>query len=126
MWRPKPASLIEQCVEDLTAGWREVYVNDRHGRRVRAMHAITKKKEGGKQETIWTRIDGTSHDDMELLVGQRRKQIVGQIVHLNLVVEHYNDINPREPAIQLVLNFENDVLEFTQPVATAPLAPPSV
>ena len=89
------------------------------------MHAVTLNK-GGKQETFWFHIRNVTREHMELLVQQRRKQMVGQAVELSLIIDYYNDNHPVEVPIQTIFNFENDVAEFTQPEAvTAPLPLPS-
>ena len=49
---------------------------------------------------------------MEKAFGQRREQIIGDCVQLRTDVEVYNDMNSgKHPAIQLVLDFTDDVAE---------------
>ena len=124
-WTPKPSTLIQQCIEDLTTGWREVYITDKHGRRVRGMHAVTVKRKDydGAQQTIWTHLDTITHEQMELLVNQHRKQIAGQVVHIHLAIEYYGEKNPARPVIQETWDFQPDIDEQAQvpiPVALVP------
>jgi hypothetical protein len=121
-WTAKPASLVEQCVEELTAGWREVYIRDKHGRSVRGMHAVTVKTKGGVQETIWTHLDTITHDQMELLMNQHRKQVAGQVVASQLALDYYREKHPNRPPIQTAWDFQPDIDEQTQvPTPSAPL-----
>lgn len=112
-YHPKPADLIEQCAEELKAGWREVYVKDKYGRSVRAMHAVTEKR-GGEQQTIWTHLDSITRLQFELLMNQNRKRVVGEVVHMRLAADYYNENHPNEADVQVSFNFENDVRELTQ------------
>ena len=123
-YHAKPADLIDQCAEELKAGWREVYVKDKYGRSVRGMHAVTEKK-GGIQETIWTHLDTITRQQFELLTSQNRKRVVGEVVQIKLAVDYYNERHPNEPEIQISFNYENDVHELTQPPVTAPIPAPS-
>jgi hypothetical protein len=84
------------------------------------------KMKGGVQETIWTHLDSITHEQMELLVNQHRKQIAGQVVHIQLAVEYYREKHPSRPAIQTAWDFQPDVDEQTQsPIPTSPLPVPS-
>ena len=49
---------------------------------------------------------------MEKAFAQRREQIIGDCVQLKTDVEVYNDMNKgKQPPIQLVLDFTEDVVE---------------
>ncbi len=55
------------------------------------------------------------HDHMEKAFAQRREQIVGDCVQLKTDVDVYNDMNKgKAPAVQLVLDFQDDVAEREQ------------
>ena len=66
---------------------------------------------GGKQLTLWADIDNMPVEAFQKNVAQRRNQIVGDCVQLSNDVAYYNDRNPDEPNIQLVLDFTDDVEE---------------
>lgn len=81
------------------------------GRRYRVNHAVRVTK-GGVQYTFWAIMGYAPHDHMERAFTQRREGIIGDCVHLATDVEVYNDMNKDErPAVQLVLDFTDDVAE---------------
>lgn len=107
LWRPKPTDMVAQCAEELARAAREEYRKDRYGRLYRARHCV---REG--QMYLWVDIDGAPRSTMEKAFAQRRKQIVGDCHQLRIDADHYNEIHPDEMPIQLVLNFEEDLLEL--------------
>ena len=67
---------------------------------------------GGVQYTFWAVRDYAPHDHMGKAITQRREQIIGDCVLLRTDVDVYNDMNRgKRPAIQLVLDFTDDVAE---------------
>lgn len=48
---------------------------------------------------------------MERAFTQRREQVIGDLVQLQIDVEVYNDMNPGEKPVQLELDFKDDVAE---------------
>ena len=90
---------------------REEFDTDEKGRRYRINHAIRVTK-SGVQRTFWAVMGFARHDHMEIAFTQRREHIVGECVQLNIDVAVYNDlIQGKETAIQLVLDFTDDVAE---------------
>jgi hypothetical protein len=110
-WAPRRADVIAQCAEDLAKAFREEYRTDSQGRRYRAKLAA-RKKTGGRQLTFWEDIDKAEREFMQLNVAQRRQQIVGDCYRVKIEVDHYNDMHPSEPPIQVVLDFSRDVEEL--------------
>lgn len=88
---------------------REEYATDAKGRRYRVNHAIRVMK-GGVQTTIWGILGYAPHSHMERAYTQRREQVIGDLVQLQVDVEVYNEMSGRPP-IQLVLDFGDDVAE---------------
>ena len=90
---------------------REEIQTDGKGRRFRVNHAVRVTK-GGVQYTFWAVMNYAPHEHMEKAVTQRREQIVGDCVQLRTDVDVYNDMNRgKRPAVQLVLDFTDDVAE---------------
>lgn len=84
---------------------------DEKGRRYRVNHAVRVMK-GGVQYTFWGALGFAPHAHMEKAFAQRREQIIGDCAQLRTDVEVYNDMNEgKHPAIQLVLDFTDDVAE---------------
>jgi hypothetical protein len=52
---------------------------------------------------------------MERAFAQRRQQIVGDCFQLRVDVDVYNDSNPDDAPIQLVLDFTRDIDEMMPP-----------
>ncbi len=67
---------------------------------------------GRGQRTLWAEIRTASHAHVEIAFKQRRRQIVGGCWQLRSDVDSYNDNNVDEAAIQMVLDFTEDMEEF--------------
>lgn len=95
----------------MSTALREEYQTDEKGRRYRVNHAVRVTK-GGVQYTFWAAMGYAPHDHMEKAFTQRREQIIGDNVQLKIDVDVYNDMNAgKHPAIQLVLDYTEDVAE---------------
>ena len=95
----------------MASALREEVQTDEKGRRYRVNHAVRISK-NGVQYTFWAMMNFAPHDHMEKAFAQRREQIVGDCVQLNIDVAAYNDMKTEEhPLIQLVLDFTDDVAE---------------
>lgn len=101
---------LDKLAEDMSTALREEYRTDKHGRRYRVNHAVRITKYG-VQYTIWGVIDHSDREFMGRSYAQRRKQIVGDCLQLKTDVDVYNDMNPEQEPIQVVLNFTDDVEE---------------
>lgn len=111
LWQPRPADILSQFSGDLADALREEYRTDKAGRRYRAKHAVRSTK-NGRQMSLWADIDLAPRKHMERAFAQRRKQIVGDSLHLRLDVDHYNEARKDELPIQLCLDFTEDVEEI--------------
>jgi hypothetical protein len=111
LWEPRPIDVIDILAEDMSRALREEYRTDKQGRRYRAKHAVRISR-GGVQLTLWADMDRSSREHMQMAFAQRRQGIVGDCLHLRIDVDAYNDKNASQPALQLVLDFTQDVAEL--------------
>jgi hypothetical protein len=96
---------------DMAQALRSEIQTDAKGRKYRVNHAVRFSK-GGVLYTIWGALGYAPHSHMEKAFAQRREQIVGDCVQLKTDVDVYNDLNKgKQPQIQLVLDFTDDVAE---------------
>ena len=89
---------------------REEYATDDEGRRYRKNHAVRVTK-NGVQTTFWGIMGFAHRSHMERAFTQRREQVIGDCLQLQIDVEAYNAMNPSEKPIQLILDFTDDVAE---------------
>jgi hypothetical protein len=90
---------------------RDEYRTDGNRRRYRVNHAV-RVTNAGVQQTFWGVMGYASHDHMERAFTQRREQIVGDNFQLKTDVGVYNEMHlGKRPAIQLVLDYSDDVAE---------------
>ncbi len=89
---------------------REEYATDSKGRRYRVNHAVRVTKEG-VQHTFWGIQGFAKHEHMVRAYTQRREQVIGDLVQLQVDIEVYNDMFPDRPNVQLELDFTDDVAE---------------
>lgn len=89
---------------------REEYATDAEGRRYRLNHAVRVTK-NGVQTTFWGIMGFAHRSHMERAFTQRREQVIGDCLQLQIDVDAYNAMNPLERPIQMVLDFTDDVAE---------------
>lgn len=96
---------------EMSQALREEYRTDEKGRCYRLNHAVRVTK-SGVQYTFWATMGFAPHAHMERAFTQRREQIIGDCLQLKTDVDVYNDLNRgKQPEIQLVLDFTDDVAE---------------
>jgi hypothetical protein len=111
LWQPQPDYIVAKCAEELARAMGEEHIIDPQGRSVRAKHAA-RVWQDGKQLYLWDDIHTADRSFMAIAFQQRRQQIVGDCLQLKMDMESYNDnANPGAP-IQLVFNFEQDLIEL--------------
>jgi hypothetical protein len=120
---PPEVDRYELLVAQMSSALREEYQTDEKERRYRVNHAV-RITTSGVQQTFWGMMGFAPHDHMERAFTQRREQIVGDNFQLKTDVDVYNDLNEgKRPAIQLVLDYTDDVAEreamMTLPVGVA-------
>lgn len=99
------------------AALREEMGTDEQGRRYRVNHHARVKR-AGVQYNMWAEMGYAPHEHMEISFAQRREQIIGDCVQLKTDVDVYNAANTgKNPIVQLVLDFTDDVAEREQQMA---------
>lgn len=101
---------LDVLAGQMSRALREEYIEDEYGRRHRVNHAVRVTKDG-VQKTFWGIMGFADHGHMQKAFTQRREQIVGDCLQLQVDVEVYNEKTPLEEDIQLVLEFGEDVDE---------------
>jgi hypothetical protein len=111
LWAPRPVDIQTRFAADMADALREEYRTDKKGRRYRAKLAAAVSGDG-RQGTLWGDIDTAPRPHVVKSIGQRRKAVVHDCYALRIEADHYNEAHPDEEAIQIVLNFEEDVEEM--------------
>lgn len=101
---------LDVLAGQMSRALREEYAFDDQGRRYRVNHAVRIMKDG-VQMTFWGMMGYADRPHMHRAFTQRREQIIGDCLQLQIDVEVYNDRNPLEKPIQLLLDFKDDVAE---------------
>ena len=102
---------VDYLAGQMANALRAEYRVDDKGRRYRVNHAVRITKRG-VQYTFWGVLEFADHNHMERAFAQRRDQVIGDCCQLKTDVDVYNDMNRgKRPAIQLVLDFTDDVAE---------------
>lgn len=111
LWHPHPSAARRQCARELARAMRQDYITDAKGRRVRAMHAVT-RRESDRQTFLWDDVRTAPREHMALAFMQRRERIVQDCRQLSLDAASYNDAHPKDEPIQIVFDFMEDLLEL--------------
>lgn len=113
--KPNVRHIIDFIAADIAQMFREEYRTDEHARRYRAKHAVTSKV-GSKTHSLWADMDNPKapRDHFIASFSNRRRGVVGDCLQLKTDVDVYNDKNPGKPAIQMPLDFTEDVKELQQ------------
>ena len=110
LWKPPDTIALQKCAEDLSSAWREDYVTDPQGRRVRRRHAFL-LSENGEQLHLWGDWERLNTNQMALAFQGRRKQIVGECRQLKNDVDSYNENYNKRADIPISFNFNLDLEE---------------
>ena len=70
------------------------------------------KAQDGQSLFEWADIDDAPRLHVEKSVQQERRSIASDCYALVMKVEHYNEAHPEEDPIQIIMNFEDDVVEM--------------
>ncbi|MGY4751225.1 hypothetical protein ACVNHC_15310 [Pannonibacter sp. Q-1] len=111
LYRPQPRDVVKLCREALAESLRQEKRIDAQGRKYRAKHSV-RTNIGGVQLSLWADIDNAPRSFMEKSFSQRRKAIADDCFQVKQDVDHFNDENPTELPIQIVLDFTDDVAEM--------------
>ena len=104
-------AIIRQFAEQIAQIWRDEYMDDPQGRRVRVKHAA-RYSIGGVQTWLWDNMPTATHKHMELSFQNKRQQIVMDCHQLKLDVDSYNENYNQGRKIQMVFDFRSDLEEL--------------
>lgn len=108
---PKPTDPRDILAAEMAHALRAEMQTDAEGRRYRVNHAV-RVSERGVQYTFWADMHYAPHAHMEKAFGQRRDQVIGDLVQLKTDVDVYNDLTKgKNPPFQLELDMTCDVAE---------------
>ena len=108
---PAPVDPLDRLAAQFTRAAREEVKHDQAtGRPYRVNHAIPNQRHDGRgQFYLWIDIDEAPRGPMLKSLINRRQQMVGDALQLNLDAEHWNNTNLNEEPLQLPLDFTDDV-----------------
>ncbi len=107
---PKPKDPYSMLAEQFSAAAREEIRTDaKTGHPYRANLAVT-TWQGKEQMTLWTDIDVAPRPIALKSFVQRREQMVGDAVQLTFDVMHWNNVNENAEAIDMPMDFTDDVM----------------
>ena len=104
-WMLEPQNIFKLCRREIARVFRQQYIKDRKGRKVRAKIAIRDRQ--GK--IGWNDLRTVSHPRMRLNAGQRRKMAECEMYQLHVDLEHYQDIHPERGVIQISFDLTRDI-----------------
>jgi hypothetical protein len=111
LFSPTPRDVVKLCREALAESLRQERRVDEKGRKYRAKHSV-RTSHNGVQMSLWADIDHAPKTFMEKSFAQRRRSIVDDCFQIKQDVDHFNDLHPDDLAIQMVLDFADDVAEL--------------
>ena len=108
---PAPVDPLDRLAAQFTQAAREEVKHDRiTGRPYRVNHAIPNQRHDGRgQIYLWIDIDEAPRGPMLKSLINRRQQMVGDALQLDLDAEHWNNMNPKDEPIQIPFDFTDDV-----------------
>jgi hypothetical protein len=104
-------AVIRQFAEQIAQIWRDEYMDDPQGRRIRVKHAA-RYSINGVQTWLWDNMPTATHKHMELSFQNKRQQVVMDCHQLKLDVDSYNENYNKGRKIQMVFDFRNDLEEL--------------
>lgn len=114
-------AVVRHIAEQIAQVWRDEYMDDPQGRRVRRKHAA-RFSVNGVQTWLWDNMQTATRDHMETSFQNKRDQIVMDCHQLKLDIDSYNEnFNPGEK-IQAVFDFRNDLEELALVSTARPAA----
>jgi hypothetical protein len=111
LYKPEPRDIRKVFKEALAESLRQEKRFD--GKRWYRAKRSVRTNIGGVQLNLWADVDkNASFGFMEKSVGQSRRAMVDDAYQLKMVVDHYNEANPGQKQIQLILDLTEDVAEM--------------
>ena len=111
MWQVHPGAVVRQCADQIAQVWRDEYITDPQGRRVRVKHAALYSL-NGEQQWLWDDMRTAKHRHMELSFQNKRQQVVMDCHQLKMDVDSYNENFNKGRKIQMIFDFRNDLEEI--------------
>lgn len=110
-WKPDRTYIVSQCAKDFAHALRNETFIDPQGREVRLNHCVLEVK-GQTKFAYWESMKSASPDFIERSFQQQRMAILARCRKLNTAFLSYKEnINPNTE-MQLVFDFEDDLLEM--------------
>jgi hypothetical protein len=111
LYKPEPRDIRKVFKEALAESLRQEKRFD--GKRWYRAKRSVRSNIGGVQLNLWADVDkNASLGFMERSIGQSRRAMVDDAYQLKMVVDHYNEANPDQKQIQLILDLTEDVAEM--------------
>jgi hypothetical protein len=111
LYKPEPRDIRKVFKEALAESLRQEKRFD--GKRWYRAKRSVRTNIGGVQLNLWADVDkNASFGFMEKSVGQSRRAMVDDAYQLKMVVDHYNEANPAQKQLQLILDLTEDVAEM--------------
>ncbi|QNQ10412.1 hypothetical protein [Sphingomonas alpina] len=111
LYRPAPRDIVKIFRDALADSLRQEKRVDAKGRKYRAKHSMRTWVKG-QQLSLWADIDTAPRSFLEKSFSQRRKAIADDCFQIKQDVDHFNDEHLDEEAIQMVIDFTEDVAEM--------------
>lgn len=111
-WNAHVDSVVRLVAEEFARALREEYAVDPQGRTIRSKHVARVRQKDGEKLYLWDDMRTAPRDFMSMAFADRRRAIVGDCRQLNTDVTSYNENWNQGAAIQLSLNFTDDVAEL--------------
>jgi len=109
---PKPKTPRDLLAAELAQAAREDHRRDPStGLSYRRYHALKVRDSVGNQGTLWVELEKATRPQMHTSLTSRRQQMVGDATQLKIDELIWNNRNPDQPPIQLVMDFSDDVEE---------------
>jgi len=111
LYKPEPRDIRKVFKEALAESLRQEKRFD--GKRWYRAKRSVRTSIGGVQLNLWADVDkNASFGFMEKSVAQSRRAMVDDAFQLKMVVDHYNEANPGQKQLQLILDLTEDVAEM--------------
>ena len=106
---PAPKSAIDLLAREFSQAARQETRKDKEtGLPYRANQSFSEKQDD-KQLTLWVDTDEATRHQMLKASVTRREQMIGDGLQLTFDVEHWNRVNPKEEAIQMLMDLTPDI-----------------
>lgn len=107
--KPIPKSPVDILNSQLADSVRQETKQDsKTGEEYRVYHAVPSSSQGSNKN-VWVDINKAKRPQMLISFQNRRQQIVGDATQLAIDTDYWNNNNPNETHIQMVLDFDLDV-----------------